>query len=102
MYKVRYIADGMIIWHGDTVIGVKGLTLPEMFDDCDCYKLPGNAFDYALSPHNKYTKEQKDYIDQAYLDWKGSVEEDDDPYSSPWVGMCGEKPDPDPEDDLPF
>lgn len=77
MYKVKYIADGMIIWHGTTVIGIKGMTLPEMFDDCDCYKLPGNAFDYALSPHNQYTKEQKDYIDQVYLDWRDSVEEDE-------------------------
>ena len=69
MYKVKEIADGMIVWKGDAVVGVKGLTLPKMFLDCDCYKLPGNAFDYALSPNNKYTEEQKEFIDQMTLEW---------------------------------
>ena len=51
MYKVRYIATGMILWYGNAVVGIKGLTLPEIFDDCDCYKLPGNSFDYSLAPN---------------------------------------------------
>jgi len=94
MYKVKQIADGMIIWHGDTVIGIKGMTLPDMFDDCDCYKVPGNSFDYSLSPHNEYTQEQKDYIDKAYLDW---AEETD------YVDVSDEPCNYDlPDDELPF
>ena len=80
MYKVRDIADGMILWKGDTVIGVKGMTLSNVFDDCDCYKLPGNPFDYALAPNNKYTEEQQKEIDRQTIAWN---EDDEDDYQEP-------------------
>ena len=107
MYKVWQIADGMIIWKGNAVIGIKGLTLPEMFLDCDCYKLPGNAFDYALSPNNKYTEEQLAFINKAVDEWQDPAElvevEHSDEHSPAsedeeheWPG--GELPD----DELPF
>ena len=103
MYKVWQIADGMIIWKGNACIGIKGLTLPEMFLDCDCYKLPGNPFDYALSPNNEYTQEQLDFINKAVSEWQDPVElvEVDEPFESietaEWK-LDGELPD----DDLPF
>ena len=78
MYKVKYIADGMIIWHGNAVVGIKGLTLPEMFDECDCYKLPGNAFDYSLAPNQEFTKEQLDYINKSVAEW-GEDEDEEEP-----------------------
>jgi hypothetical protein len=76
MYKVKYIADGMIIWKGNAVIGIKGITLPEIFDDCDCYKLPGNAFDYALADQ-EFTEEQLNFINKSTLEW-GDPEDDDE------------------------
>ena len=71
MYQVANIADGMIIWKNNTIIGIKGITLPKIFDDCECYKLPGNAFDYALSPNNKYTNEQLSFLNKATAEWEG-------------------------------
>ena len=103
MYKVKYIADGMIIWKGNAVIGIKGLTLPKMFLDCDCYKLPGNAFDYALSLNNEYTEEQLAFINKAVSEWQDPVElvEVEEPFENveteEWK-LDGELPD----DDLPF
>ena len=102
MYKVRYIADGMILWHGNAVVGIKGMTLPEMFDDCDCYKLPGNAFDYALSPRNTYTKEQLDFINKSRVGWG---DEDEEPGLAPeGTPATPVSSDDDwlPDDDLPF
>lgn len=69
MHKVRHIADGAIVWKGDAVVGVKGMTLPEIFYDCDCVKVPGNAFDYALAHGNEYTEEQLAFIDEAKAEW---------------------------------
>ena len=77
MYKVKDIANGMIVWKGNAVIGIKGATLPAMFDNCDCYKLPGNQFDYALAPNQKFTDEQLAFINRSILEWG---EEDEEEY----------------------
>ena len=109
MYKVWQIADGMIVWKGNAVVGIKGLTLPEMFNDCDCIKLPGNAFDYSLAPSNKYTEEQLAFINKAEADWAEDDEElDHEPeygikYSEdedvPLMDLFSQSI---PDDDLPF
>ena len=80
MYKVKYIANGMILWKGKAVIGIKGLNLPDMFDDCDCYKLPGNAFDYALAPNQEFTDEQLNYINKSTKEWFGESEAEVEEY----------------------
>lgn len=77
MYKVRYIATGMILWYGNAVVGIKGITLPEMFDDCDCYKLPGNAFDYSLAPNQEFTEEQKAFLDKSVKEWAEPEDEEE-------------------------
>jgi len=77
MYKVKYIADGMIVWKGNAVIGIKGITLPEMFNDCDCYKLPGNAFDYSLAPNQTFTEEQLDFINKSVAEWAEPEDEEE-------------------------
>ena len=75
MHKVRQIADGMIVWKGDAVIGIKGATLPAMFDDCDCSEVGGNEFDYELSPDNEYTEEQAAFIEAAEKEWSADDED---------------------------
>jgi hypothetical protein len=110
MYKVKCIADGMIVWKGNTVIGIKGLTLPEMFDDCDCVKLPGNAFDYCLATTNKYTEEQLAFINKAEAEWADGEDEeiDHEPEYGIKYGEDEDVPLTDllsqsiPDDDLPF
>ena len=109
MNKVRDIADGMIVWKGNTVIGVKGMTLPEIFYDCDCIKLPGNAFDYSLAPFNKYTDEQLAFIKKAEAEWdEGDEEIDHEPEYGIKYGEDEDVPLTDlfsqsiPDDDLPF
>lgn len=77
MYKVRYIANGMILWYGNAVVGIKGATIPEMFNDCDCYKLPGNAFDYSLAPNQEFTEEQKAFLDKSVAEWTEPEEEEE-------------------------
>ena len=109
MYKVKEIADGMIVWKGNTVIGIKGMTLPEIFDNCDCVKLPGNTFDYSLAPSNKYTEEQLTFINKAEVELAEDDEEiDHEPeygikYSEdedvPLMDLFSQSI---PDDDLPF
>ena len=100
MYQVKHIATGMILWYGNAVVGIVGVTLPEIFEDCDCYKLPGNAFDYALAPNNKYTDEQLDFINKANKEW-ADPEDEEEPGDSPWSGAFGsEEPEEDPEEFL--
>lgn len=77
MPKVKDIADGMIVWKGDITVGIKGINLPEIFEDCDCVKLTGDAFDYSLSPSNEYTEEQLAFIDKVGAKLGGSVKEID-------------------------
>lgn len=113
--KVKDIVDGMVVWKGDTVIGVTGWSLPKIFDDCDCIKNPGNSFDYSLAPTNKYTDEQLAFISKAMITWAAAddypipffADEEDikkmkderDPFEDPYCGaFSGSEPDLDPED----
>lgn len=66
--KVKELPTGAILWYNDIVLGVVGLTLPSMFSDCDCRKVPGNPFDFCLNPQ-PYNEEQKEFIDQATTEW---------------------------------
>lgn len=111
MYKVKEIADGMIVWKGNTVIGIKGLTLPEMFNDCDCVKLLGNAFDYSLAPSNKYTEEQLAFINKAETEWAEGEDDEEIDHESEYGIKYSEDEDVPltdllsqsiPDDDLPF
>ena len=104
MYKVRYVAGGMIIWYGNAVVGIKGITLPEMFDDCDCYKLPGNAFDYSLAPNQEFTEEQKAFLDKSVKEWAENDEDEEPdlaPEGTPATPVCSDITGYI-DDDLPF
>lgn len=111
MYKVKDIADGMIVWKGDAVIGIKGMTLPDMFYDCYCVKLLGNAFDYSLAPSNKYTEEQLAFIDKAESEWAEDDNDEEIDHEPEYGIKYGEDEDVPlmdlfgqsiPDDDLPF
>ena len=106
MYKVRYIATGMILWYGNAVVGIKGATLPEIFDDCDCYKLPGNAFDYSLAPNQEFTEEQKAFLNKSVKEWESDEDEEYEPIQDKDDSYYADKPEEDTEffedDDLPF
>ena len=73
MLKIKDIPDGTIVWFGDAVIGVKGATLPEIFNDCACYKIPGNAFDYELA-EQEFRADQEAFIKEAEKEW--DIEDD--------------------------
>ena len=45
---IRDLPDGIIIWHGKNIIGVKGLTLNEKYYDRYCRKFGSNPYDYEL------------------------------------------------------
>ena len=46
--KISELATGSIVWKGKTVLGIKGVTLPERFNDYDCTNLEDNDFDYEI------------------------------------------------------
>ena len=46
--KISELATGSIVWKGKTILGVKGVTLPERFNDYDCTSLEDNDFDYEI------------------------------------------------------
>ena len=73
---VKEIPNGGIVWKGDTVLGIKGSTLPPIFDECKARAVGGNYFDYELLPQ-EYTDEQKAFIEQARKEWEM---EDDEEY----------------------
>lgn len=46
--KISELATGSIVWKGKTILGIKGVTLPEQLNDYDCTNLEGNDFDYEI------------------------------------------------------
>lgn len=46
--KISELATGSIVWKGKIVLGIKGITLPERFNDYDCINLEDNDFDYEI------------------------------------------------------
>ena len=46
--KIHELATGSIVWKGRTVLGIKGATLDERFNDYDCTSLEDNDFDYEI------------------------------------------------------
>jgi len=95
MYKVKYVATGIILWYKNTIVGIVGVTLPEMFEDCDCYKLPGNPFDYALADQ-EFTEEQKAFLNRPEPDGEEPV---DPAEVEEWKSESNYDL---PDDDLPF
>lgn len=46
--KISDLEMGKIIWDGDNILGVTGLTLPKDYYDYDCIPIPGNSVDYQI------------------------------------------------------
>lgn len=69
MCKVRDLSNGKILWYGCACLGIKGSTLPDMFDECTCCKVSGNCFDWELVGNKTFTKEQQDFINEALAYW---------------------------------
>ena len=46
--KISELAIGSIVWKGKTVLGIKGVTLDERFNNYDCTSPEGNDFDYEI------------------------------------------------------
>lgn len=65
---VKEIPTGGILWKGDVVLGIKGVTLPAFFDECEARALGGNPFDYGFLPQS-HTEEQLAFIRKATLEW---------------------------------
>lgn len=47
---VKELDRGMIVWKGNTVLGITGATLPEKYNSYEVEKIPGNFFDWELKP----------------------------------------------------
>ena len=60
--KVKELFDGSILWYEDVIVGVKGMTLPKMFYECECYKVGNNSVDFETC--SKLNEEQKSYIEK--------------------------------------
>ena len=75
--KVKELPSRSIVWYNNVVLGVVGITLPPIFNDCECQRAEGDPllryFDYCLSPQ-KFSKEQKEFIDQQIEEF---LEEDE-------------------------
>jgi len=73
---VKEIPTGGILWKGDVVLGIKGMTLPAFFDECEARALGGNPFDYGLLPQS-HTEEQLSFIRQATKEWLADEDDED-------------------------
>jgi len=59
--KVKNIPNGSILWKGNTVLGIKGANLDEIYYDYECYQEQGNPLDYTIIT-NKKLRELKNEI----------------------------------------
>jgi len=73
---VKEIPNGGIVWKGDVVLGIKGSTLPSIFDECKARAVGGNCFDYELLPQ-PHTEEQLSFIRQATKEWLADENDED-------------------------
>ena len=48
MIKVKDLEKGKILWYKDNILGIKGSTLGNEYDEEYCKALSGNQFDYVL------------------------------------------------------
>ena len=68
MFSVKDLKDGSIIWHGNTIVGVKGFTIESVFgkllDNALVFKIGGNPFDYEII-YESASKEAKAIIDKV-------------------------------------
>ena len=46
LIKVRDLPHGSIVWKGDDILGVAGITLDARYDDYLCVKVEGHDLDY--------------------------------------------------------
>lgn len=57
MIKVKDLEDGKILWYKDNILGIKGSTLGNEYDEEYCKALLGNKFDYVLIPKEETSNE---------------------------------------------
>ena len=69
MCKVYEIPNGAIVWYRCACLGIKGASLPDMFNECNCCKVPGNCLDWELIGNKTFTEEQQAFIDEALKYW---------------------------------
>ena len=48
LIKVKDLPNGVIVWYKNTILGIKGSTLSNEFDEFYVEKCVGNVFDYEL------------------------------------------------------
>lgn len=46
--RIKDLPNGIIVWYGDLVVGIKGMTLNEEYFELEVFKVVGNPFDYEL------------------------------------------------------
>lgn len=67
MFTIKDLRDGSIVWHDNTIIGVKGFTIESVFgkllDEAVAFKIGGNSFDYEII-YESASKEAKAIIDK--------------------------------------
>ena len=63
MCYIKDLKDGSIVWHDDTIVGVKGFTIESVFgkllDYAVVLKIGGNPFDYEIIYESACTEAQK-------------------------------------------
>ena len=67
MINVKDLKDGSIVWHNNTIVGVKGFTIESVFgkllDEAVVFKIGGKPFDYEII-YESASQEAKAIIDK--------------------------------------
>ena len=67
MLHIKDLQDGSIVWHYDTIVGVKGFSIESVFgkllDEAVVYKVGRNPFDYEII-YESACKEAQAIIDK--------------------------------------
>lgn len=61
--KVKNIPTGAILWKKEKILGVKGITLSNKYNNKKCIKVEGNDFDYELITFKDFKKMAKEEFD---------------------------------------
>ena len=69
--RIKDLPNGIIVWYGDLVVGVKGMTLKEKYHEFEVFKVGGNPFDYELY-EDLLPQDVKETLDKMALEEKNN------------------------------
>lgn len=71
--RVSELPTGRVLWIGEAILGITGVNIPGILNDCIARPVYGNQFDWELMEEAEFTTEQKNFFAEC-----GYGEDDDE------------------------